>query len=136
MSEHPPRGHGDPGGDDLGRETERVLDLRADPRTNTVVKWVLRTGLLVALVLLLVGLVLQLVGGNQHAVEVKMFDLLAPRPLGERVMAVGVLVLTLTPASGVLAVLFSWARERDRLYVGVGCVVVAVLAASVVVGLG
>lgn len=112
------------------------MSLRADPRTNTVVKWVLRVGLVVALAVLLLGLVLQLGAGNHLAVEVKMFDLVAPRPIGERIMAVGVLLLTLTPACGVLSVLFSWARERDRLYVAVGCVVVAVLVGAVLVGVG
>lgn len=114
----------------------QAVGLRADPRTNTVVKWVLRSGLVGALGLLLTGLVVQLGAGNHVAVQVKMFDLFAPRPLGERIMAVGVLALTLTPACGVLSVLLGWAREGDRRYVVVGGVVVAVLGAAVLVGLG
>jgi uncharacterized membrane protein len=113
-----------------------ALSQRADPRTNTVVKAVLRTGLVSALALLVVGLVVQLSTGHHQAVHVHMFHLLVPRSLGERIMAVGVLVLTLTPASGVISVVASWVRERDRLYVGVGMLVVAVLAAAVLVGLG
>lgn len=112
------------------------MSLRGDPRTNTVVKVVLRTGLVLALVLLLAGLGLQLGAGHHRAVEVKMFDLFAPRPLGERIMAVGVLMLTLTPAAGVVAVVLGWVRERDHRYVGVGCLVIAVLAAALVAGLG
>lgn len=124
MSEHP----GGPG--------DRLLERRADPRTNTIVKTVLRVGLVSALGFLLVGLVLQLASGHDGAVQVRMFDLLAPRSTGEKVMAIGVLVLALTPASGVLSVLLSWVRERDRVYVGVGITVVAVLVAAVLVGFG
>lgn len=121
------------------RPSERVeeaLRQRADPRTNTVVKTVLRTGLITSIVLLLAGLVVQLASGNNTAVGVRMFDLFAPRPVGERIMAVGVLVLVLTPASGVISLVSSWVRERDPTYVGVGLLVVGVLAAAVVVGLG
>jgi uncharacterized membrane protein len=114
---------------------ERGLSLRADPRTNSVVKIVLRTGLSLALALLSVGLCIQLATGADVAVNVRMFDLFAPRSAPERVLAVGALILTLTPAGGVVAVLLSWVRERDRRYVGVGVIVVAVLAAAIAVGL-
>lgn len=114
---------------------EAELGRRADPRTNTVVKIVLRIGLSLALVLLAVGLCIELAAGHDQAVNVGMFDLFGPRSVGERVMAVGALVLTLTPAGGVLSVLLSWVHERDRPYVGVGLIVVTVLAAAVVVGL-
>ncbi|MGH9087886.1 MAG: DUF1634 domain-containing protein [Acidimicrobiales bacterium] len=111
------------------------MQRRADPRTNTVVKLVLRTGLGCALALLLAGLAAQLASGDHAAVTVRMFDLFGPRRVGERIMAVGVLVLALTPAAGVLSVVVSWIRERDRPYVGVGLVVVAVLGGAVAVGL-
>jgi uncharacterized membrane protein len=136
MSEGQPGKSTGPAGGWSQAEAERAFSLRADPRTNTVVKAAMRTGLVAALLLLLVGLVLQLAAGTDRAVGVKMFDLLAPRPIGERIMAIGVLLLALTPASGVLSLVFSWAREHDRLYVAVGCFVVAVLGAAVVVGLG
>lgn len=126
----PPPGSGEP------ESVEALVRGRADPRTNTVVKIVLRTGLVLAMALLLIGLVIQLASGHDDAVGVKMFDLFAPRPTGERIMAVGALVLTLTPACGVLSVLSSWVRERDRHYVGVGLIVVAVLSAAVLVGFG
>lgn len=114
---------------------ERQLAERADPRTNTVVKIVLRTGLSLSLALLTVGLCIQLATGHDRAVNVHMFDPYAPRSVGERVMAMGALVLTFTPASGVLSVLLSWVRERDRPYIGVGLIVAIVLSAAVVVGL-
>lgn len=115
---------------------DQQLARRADPRTNTIVKAVLRSGLGTALALMVVGLVLQLASGQHQAIGVKMFELWAPRPLGERIMAAGVLALALTPAAGVLSVLVSWIREGDRRFVGVGMVVVAVLCVAVVIGLG
>lgn len=131
MSDRAPQGPARP-----GSKAEAQLALRADPRTNTVVKVVLRAGLATSLALLAVGLVIELAGGHHVANGVRMFHLLAPRTLGERVMAGGVLALTLTPAAGVLSVVVSWVRERDARFVGVGVVVVAVLTAAVVVGLG
>lgn len=120
-----------------GKSDSSAVDgRRADPRTNTVVKYVLRTGLALAMVLLLVGLVIQLASGHDDAIGVKMFDLLAPRPLGERIMAVGTLMLALTPAAGVLSVLVSWIRERDGVFVVVGLIVVGVLSAAVLIGFG
>lgn len=127
-----------PGAPDAGSPTpaERQLAERADPRTNTLVQVVLRVGLGAALVLLLAGLIVQLATGHHEANPVKMFDLWAPRSIGERVMAVGVLVLAMTPAAGVVSVVSSWIVERDRRFVGVGLIVVLVLSAAVVVGLG
>lgn len=108
---------------------------RADPRTNTVVKWVLRTGLVLALALLAVGLVVQLATGHDVAHQTRLLHLASAHPLGEELMGFGVLLLALTPTCGVLSVLLSWVRERDRVYVGVGAVVVLVLAAAVAAGL-
>lgn len=108
----------------------------ADPRTNTVVKVVLRTGLTLALALLLVGLLVQLASGHDEARVVKMFALGAPRSLGETIMGAGILVLALTPVSGVVALVASWLLcEHDARFVGVGVAVLVVLAAAVVVGL-
>jgi uncharacterized membrane protein len=117
-------------------EAARLFDQRADPRTNTLVKAVLRAGLGLSMILLVVGLVVQLARGEELALPVKMFKLFAPHPVGEQIMGVGVLVLTLTPALGVLSVVLSWARERDRTYVLVGFAVVCVLFTSVAVGFG
>lgn len=119
-----------------GADRTGLLSRRADPRTNTIVKYVLRTGLAIALVLLVVGLAIQLGTGHDEAIQVRMFELFAPRPIGERIMALGVLFLTLTPACGVLSVVLSWTRERDRVYIAVGAAVVAVLCAAVLVGFG
>lgn len=121
------------------RPQERLDDAlrrRADPRTNTMVKVVLRIGLLSAMVLLVTGLAVQLASGDHSAVGVRMFDLFAPRSVGVRIMAVGVLALAVTPVGGVMTVIVGWSRERDRTYVGVGLIVLTVLAAAVVVGLG
>lgn len=107
----------------------------ADPRANTLVKRVLRTGLGVSLVLLAAGLAVQLAGGHDRAAPVRMFDLFAARLPGERIMGLGVLTLALTPAAGVVSVVASWLRERDRLFVAVGLLVAIVLTSAVLVGL-
>ncbi|MDA8366666.1 MAG: DUF1634 domain-containing protein [Actinomycetota bacterium] len=114
---------------------DEQLGRPADPRTNTLVQWVLRTGLVMALALLIVGLIVQMSTSNGQAVQVRMFHLLSTAPAGTKIMGVGMLVLTLTPAVGVLSVVGSWIRERDTRFVGVGAAVVAVLAAAVLVGL-
>lgn len=118
-----------------GAEGRALLERRADPRTNTVVKRVLRTGLVLAFAILAVGLVVQLASGHDVAHQVRMLDIGSAHPLGEKIMGFGVLVLALTPTCGVLSVLLSWVRERDRVYVGVGVIVVIVLGAAVAVGL-
>lgn len=102
----------------------------ADLRTHMPVQWVLRSGLVVALVLLVVGLVAQLAEGGHRAVPVEMFHLLAPRPAGKPIMGLGILVPALTPAAGVISAVGSWVRGRDSQFV----VVVAVPAAAVLVG--
>lgn len=107
----------------------------ADPRTNTVVKIVLRIGLSAALLLFASGLVAQLVTARHVAVDVSMFHLFSAPSAGEALMGFGVLLLTLTPVAGISSVLVSWLRERDRLFASVATIVLVVLAAAVVVGL-
>jgi uncharacterized membrane protein len=107
----------------------------ADPRTNTVVKVVLRVGLSGALALFVAGLVAQLAAAGHVAVDVGMFHLFSAPSLGEALMGLGVLVLTLTPVAGISSVVLSWLRERDRGFAGVATIVLVVLAAAVVVGL-
>lgn len=125
-----------PNGSDAPAEAaQALLAKRADPRTNTIVKRVLRSGLALALVLLVVGLVVQLASGHDGANQVRMLDIASAHPIGEELMGFGVLALALTPTCGVLSVLLSWVRERDRVYVGVGILIVIVLSTAVVVGL-
>lgn len=107
----------------------------ADPRTNSAVKFVLRSGLSLALVAMVVGLLLQLAIGRHRAVSVKMFGLFAPHSVGETLMSVGALIVTMTPVLGVLTVVANWVRERDHRFALVGAVVASVLALAVVIGL-
>lgn len=64
--------------------------------------------------LLLAGLVTQLASGHDLAIQVKMFDLLAPASTGEKLMAFEMLAFTLTPALGVLTVFASLAARARR----------------------
>lgn len=114
---------------------DQPMGTPADPRTNTVVKVVLRVGLTGSLALLLAGLVAQLATSRHLAVDVRMFHIFSAPSLGEALMGLGILVLTLTPVCGILSVLGSWLRERDRGFSAVAAIVLVVLAAAVVVGL-
>ena len=117
------------------RATPQRPSTPADPRVNTMVKLVLRTGLAVALVLLVVGLVVQLASGDDRGTPVRLLHLASAPTPGQVVLGLGVLVLAVTPVAGVATLVVGWIRERDRVFAAVGLVVVAVLAAAVVVGL-
>lgn len=107
----------------------------ADPRTNVVVQFVLRSGLVGAMLLLAAGLSVQLASSRNVAVDVRMFDIFGAPSTGEALMGLGVLVLTLTPVAGIVSLLVSWWREHDRPFAGVAALVLLVLSAAVVVGL-
>lgn len=106
----------------------------ADPRTNTVIQFVLRLGLGGALFLLLAGLVAQLATTDHVAADVRMFDLLGAPSLGEALMGLGVLVLALTPVASILSLFVSWWREDDRAFSAAAAIVLLVLLAAVLVG--
>lgn len=119
---------------EVARCGNELLGRRADPRTNTVVKAVLRSGLLLSLGLVAAGLVVQLSSGHDRAVGVQMFRLFAPGVLGERIIGLGVLVLALTPAGAIVSLVVRWATERDWRFFGIGILVAFVLGAAVAVG--
>jgi uncharacterized membrane protein len=98
------------------------------------VGWVLRSGLTASVLLLAVGTAICLATGLEEAPAV------TPGPLrggaGLVLSTLGVLVLALTPAVRVLAVMVIWARERDWRFVGVALAVIATLAAGMAIGKG
>ncbi len=96
----------------------------------------LLTGLAVSVAAMAVGLVVDLLEGERTAVAVPLRSLLWAGSIGDRIMAVGVLVLLLTPIARVVVLIGVWWRERDRRFVVVGAVVLAILVAGMVVGLG
>lgn len=101
-----------------------------------VIEWLLRGGLIVAVILMAIGLALKISSGADRSPPVKLFSISSAPTDGDRLMAIGVLVLAATPAMRVLALLWMWARERDWRFVGVACAVVVTLAVAVLVGHG
>jgi Protein of unknown function (DUF1634) len=103
-------------------------------REVSAVQTLLRTGLLVSVATMATGLAWALFIGHRFAAPIRLGSLLSDGTGPDRVTAVGVLVLALTPAARVVTLLVLWARERDWRYVGVGVTVVAVLGLAMLVG--
>ncbi len=101
-----------------------------------IVQWLLRIGLGIAFVLMASGLVVKFATGDSRALAVRLFELDRSMPTGDRLMAIGILVLAATPALRVVSLVGLWAWERDWRFVGVAFVVMATLAVALVIGHG
>lgn len=97
------------------------------------VQRLLRLGLALSLVLLAVATVWGLVSPSVAA-PVRLRHLLDDGRAPDRVAALGLVVLTLTPFARVVALIVEWWRERDWRFVLTGCTVVLVLVASLLAG--
>jgi uncharacterized membrane protein len=100
------------------------------------VQWVLRAGLVVACGAFVVGLVLAIATGEHAAEPVRLAKVFAADTLADRCLAIGLVVLAFTPVVRVMSLVVIWAIERDRRFVIVGLVVIAVLAAAMFGGHG
>lgn len=109
---------------------------------RTVVSWVLLIGVSLAAALIAVGILGSFVVGWQGSlvglapvdVPIRSFDDLGPGLAALRPQAIGqlgLLALVATPVLRVLTSLVAFAMERDRLYVGITAVVLAILLAAV-----
>ncbi len=105
-------------------------------RVQRVVQVLLRTGLAISVVLMAIGLVMKVASGSRRSSGIELFSLTTAGSTADRVMALGVLVLAVTPAFRVLALVVLWARERDWRFVGVAVMVVVVLGLAVILGHG
>ncbi len=99
------------------------------------IQLVLRGGLAIAFALMAIGLAVSFAAGERTAPAVRLFDL-GHQTAGETIMALGVLVLAITPLLRVLTLIVLWAWERDLRFVAIAIVVLGVLVTSVVVGEG
>ncbi len=107
-------------------------------RLHGQVQRVLRVGLGLSVTLMVLGLAVTLARGEHgEAQAVRLGDLLS-RDIdpGLALTASGILVLALTPAFRVLALVGLWWRERDYRFVAVALAVMATLGASVLLGKG
>ncbi len=100
------------------------------------VQWVLRGGLALATLLLAVGLALALASGDHTAVPIRLHDVLSEGATSDRLISIGLVLLAFTPVVRVLALVVIWSIERDRKFVLVGLVVIAVLGTAIATGRG
>lgn len=113
-----------------------VAALESD-RLHKRVQLVLRGGLLTSVVLMVTGLAIRFARGEDDAPAIGLMDLFTRKgDVGLMLTAFGILVLALTPALRVLALVGVWWRERDYRFVGVALIVVATLITSVLIGKG
>ncbi len=106
---------------------------------NLLIANLLRTGLLAAVFLLLVGIVLSALGsGTPVPRHTSIADI--PRALWHLeaggFFSLGLLVLLITPAARVVALLIAFVRDRAWLFAGFSLLVLMVLVLSGVLGLG
>ncbi len=103
-------------------------------RENRLVQWVLRGGLIAASVLVAAGLAIALASGGESGAAVRLDALGSDASASDRVIAIGLVVLALTPLARVLALIAIWIRERDARFVALGAVVAAILVTSILSG--
>jgi uncharacterized membrane protein len=101
-----------------------------DARDRRRVALVLRTGLVVATALLLIGLVAATLAGEDLSRPFRLRDLLAPTTFASWIIGAGVLGLAVTPAIRVLLLVALWISERDWRFVLVAMSVAASLAVA------
>ena len=100
------------------------------------VAWVLRGGLAIACVLLAIGCAIALATGEHVSAPVRLHHLLSEGTVADRVIAVGLVILAMTPVVRVLSLVVIYALERDRKFAMVAGIVVVVLAAAILSGHG
>jgi uncharacterized membrane protein len=116
-----------------------------DERMDLLISYVLRGGVLLSAGLLILGALLYGVSALRgsapassatfpHSLSEVFSGLARGDPLA--VLALGLLVLLLTPVARVLISIFAFARERDWLYVGITTLVLLILLASFLLGRG
>ena len=100
------------------------------------VQWVLRLGLAISCVMLAIGLGIALATGQHVAAPLRLHHILSDGTVADRVIALGLLLLAMTPVVRVLSLVVIYAIERDRKFALVALVVVAVLGAAIFSGHG
>ena len=108
--------------------------VEASDRGHRRIQWVLRAGLGLGVTAMAIGLVIDLAEGDLAAVAVPLWSLFGVGSVGDRAMALGILVLALTPVVRVVALVIVWWREHDRRFAAVGAAVLVVLALGVLLG--
>ena len=109
---------------------------QAEEPVRRFIQIVLRGGLAIAFVLMVTGILVKAAEGHSDAPSTPLFSLGSADDVGDIIMAVGILVLAITPAVRVFSLIVLWAREKDWHYTGVAVAVLVVLAAAAAIGHG
>jgi uncharacterized membrane protein len=118
---------------------------RRDYQMDQVISYVLRGGVLCSAGLLILGALLFAIGALRsgspafpsiypHSLRDIISGLAHGDPLA--ILALGLLVLLLTPVARVVISIFAFTRERDWLYVGITALVLLILVVSFLLGAG
>jgi len=114
--------------------------------TSNIIGWILRGGVILSATIILIGLVLLLVhiegqsgfmmsiGTSPHSFSQVWSGLKVLQP--QAIIATGLLFLIATPVITVTTSLVAFAIERDRRFVVITSIVLAILLASILIGKG
>ena len=118
--------------------------IRTKEYTSSIIGWVLRGGVILSATIILLGFILLLVhigekpgfamsiGAFPHTLGQVWSGLLVLHP--QAIIVTGLLLLIVTPVVTVTTSLVAFAVERDRRFVVIACVVLAILIASMLIG--
>lgn len=96
-----------------------------------MIQWVLRGGLATSALLIVTGLVVALVTGTPIGSPVRLGHVLSDSTIEDRIIALGLIALALTPFLRVTALIAIWSHQRDARFVALSVVVAAILIASI-----
>jgi uncharacterized membrane protein len=114
--------------------------------TSSIIGWILRGGVILSATIILIGFILLLVhlgeqpgsamsiGNFPHTLGQVWSGLMVLHP--QAIIVTGLLLLIVTPVITVTTSLVAFAIERDRRFVVIACVVLAILLASMLIGKG
>lgn len=103
-------------------------------RRRRFIQILLRSSLTLSALLMASGLSFWLAGADRRAPGTTPADLLETLDSGHRLMIAGILMLTLTPALSVVALLVLWTREGLWRFAGTAGLVLALLGAALWLG--
>ena len=126
---------------DNQKKTQHTTDY-----TSNIIGWILRGGVMLSATIILIGFVLLLVhiegqpgfvmsiGTSPHSFSQVWSGLKVLQP--QAIIATGLLLLIATPVITVTTSLVAFAIERDRRFVVITSIVLAILLASILIGKG